>query len=207
MLISDKHQFIFVHVSKAAGSSIHRTLEPFANHNNKSKLNKVLSKTGLKRDYQSRYFAQHAYISEAMKYMPEEIFKSYFKFGFVRNPWDWIVSMYSFLQQNTSHRHNAKIRVMNFSEYVDFEISRNQRFQHSFLCDDAGELAVDFVGRFEQLSDDFNHICNQVNLEVELPHFNASKRKDYRDYYDTNTVDKVASHWHKDIALFKYSFE
>jgi len=207
MLISDQHKFIFVHVSKAAGSSIYKTLEPFANHKDKSILNKVLSKTGIRRNHQTRYFAQHAYISEAQKYIPEQEFNKLFKFGFVRNPYDWIVSMYSFLQQATDHRHNQMILDMTFSEFVDFEIKRNLRHQHLFLCDKQGELVVDFVGRFEQLENNFKTITDRLNLDVRLPHVNASKRKDYRVYYTPEIQDKVAKHWHKDISLFGYEFD
>ena len=207
MLISDQHKFLFVHVSKAAGSSIYRTLEPFANTKDKSLMNKALSKSGIRRDYQKRYFAQHAYISEAMKYIPETEFKQLFKFAFVRNPFDWIVSMYSFLQQNKGHRHNKMILEMSFSEYVDFEIKRNKRHQYLFLCDDKGHLAIDFVGRFEQLESDFNHIIAELKLDVTLPHVNASKRKDYRTYYTPDVQEKVANHWRKDIELFEYQFD
>jgi len=207
MLISDQHKFLFVHVSKAAGSSIYRTLEPFANVKDKGLLNKAMSKTGIRRDYHKRYFAQHAYISEAMSYIPEDEFNKLFKFAFVRNPYDWIVSMYSFLQQNHDHRHNKMILDMSFADYVDFEIKRNKRHQHLFVCDKEGNLAVDFIGQFEQLEADFNHIIKTLNLSASLPHVNASSRKDFREYYTPEIQQKVAQHWHKDIALFNYQFE
>lgn len=207
MLISDQHNFLFVHVSKAAGSSIHRTLAPYANTSNVSRWNKFLSKTGLRSNYQSRYFSQHALITEAVRYIPEARFHELYKFAFVRNPWDWVVSMYSFLQQNTGHRHNDMIQKMSFAEYVDYEIQRGQRFQHAFVCDESGLVKVDFIGRFEQLETDFKHVCDKIGLGASLPHVNPSKHKDFREYYDIILRDKVARHWQRDIELFEYQFD
>lgn len=186
---------------------MYRTLEPFANVIDKSLPNKLLSKAGIKRDYHSRYFARHTCISEAMKYIPQPDFSEFYKFGFVRNPYDWIVSMYSFLGQTKSHHHQKRIAKMSFSEYLDFEIRRNKRHQHLFLCDANGELAVDFVGRFEQLQADFAKVTEHLKLDLRLPHVNASRHRDYREYYDDEIYEKVTRHWDRDIRLFDYSFE
>jgi len=207
MLISDQYQFLFVHVSKAAGSSIYRTLAPHANPKDASKWNKLLSKTGLRNNYQTRYFPQHAVITEAIQSIPPERFDELFKFAFVRNPWDWVVSMYSFLRQNNTHRHNDMIKRMSFAEYVDYEIKRGQRFQHSFVCDGNGDVRVDYIGRFENLEADFKQVCARIGLELSLPHVNQSKHKDFREYYDASLRDKIAQHWRKDIELFEYQFD
>ena len=207
MLLSDQHKFIFVHVSKSAGTSMYRTLEPFANVIDKRLLNRLLSKSGIKRNYHSRYFARHTCISEAMKYIPQQDFEQFFKFGFVRNPYDWIVSLYSFLSQTESHHRQKQIAKMSFSEYIDFEINRNKRHQHLFLCDNKGDLAVDFVGRFERLNEDFAQVTKRLQLDLNLPHVNASRHRDYRDYYTEEIYDKVTKHWHRDIRLFGYQFE
>ncbi len=186
---------------------MYRALQPFANARDTSFLNRVLSKSGIRRNYRTRYFAIHDTICDAINYIPADKFATLYKFAFVRNPYDWIVSMYCYLQQTESHRYSNLIQQMTFSEYLDFEIKRNKRHQHEFICDASGHLAVDFIGRFERLDDDFTQVMNRLGLDVSLPHINASKRRDYRDYYDDETRAKVATHWHRDISLFDYQFE
>ena len=77
-----------------------------------------------------------------------------------------------------------------------------------FVCDDAGNLLVDHVGRYESIAEDFANICERVGIDVELPVRNRSKRKaDYRSYYNEETVELVKQLCAKDIEMFDYSFD
>ena len=61
-----------------------------------------------------------------------------------------------------------------------------------FFYDDAGNLLVDYIGRYESINEDFSNICEKIGINVELPVRNSSKRKaDYRTYYNEETVDLV----------------
>ena len=80
--------------------------------------------------------------------------------------------------------------------------------QSKFIYDQHDALLVDFVGRFENLTEDFRKICSSIGLTgVELKHQNKSARGHYQEYYDLETRDLVARHWERDIDLFKYSFD
>ncbi len=150
-------------------------------------------------------------------------YDGYFKFGFVRNPWDRLVSCY--LQkldpegQHTRKRYlglvlseNASFRQ--FAEAVcevpDEEANSHFRSQHVVLYDEYGKVLPDFIGRFENLWGDFALVGEKIGApHLKLPHLTPSlsrKGRHYRDFYDAKLVEKVGERFHKDIELFGYSF-
>jgi hypothetical protein len=214
MLISHRHRFIFIHVDKAAGSSLQDALAPFADNGAVSRVRKRLMLlgpvnriSGLHRFVQ---FSQHAAAEEVRRCLPAAQYSAYFKFGFVRNPWDRLVSRYHYLKRNTSHRHSRLVNAMSgFPEYVRWEMDRNMRLthQHAYLCDKEGRLIVDFVGRFENLRDDFVRATEKIGITTSLPHLNATESKDYRKFYTPELRDTVADFYKRDIELFGYDFD
>jgi hypothetical protein len=156
----------------------------------------------------------HATVLATKKEFGNELFQSYFKFAFVRNPWNWQVSMYHFILKETAHIHHQKIKNLSFSEYIHWMIAEPKpfargatRFQKEMLCNEHGEMQVDFVGRYENLADDFAYICQRLNLQTSMPYLNKSQHRSYQSYYDNETRDLIAEHCKDDIRLFGYDFE
>lgn len=158
-------------------------------------------------------------------------FPNYFKFTFVRNPWDRILSCYlnkimkdpNFEDKNYAHgiaRFLQPYRVfhggMSFKDFVkaiskiDDKISNPHfRSQYYMLIDDQDKIIVDYVGKFESLSEDFKKVAARCGLpSSELPHINKTEnRKNYTEYYDEETIRLVAERYKKDIELFGYKFK
>ena len=66
----------------------------------------------------------------------------------------------------------------------------------------------DFIGRYENLQQDFDHVCDSIGIPRRiLPHANKSRRKPYWKYYNTKTRDIVAEIFREDIEYFGYEFE
>ena len=111
MLISHEHKFIFVHVYKVAGTSITKALECFAHKPNL--ILAFLRRLGINQSsHEYSKLHTHSTAIEIKNNIPEQIFNTFFKFAFVRNPWDWQVSLYHYMLQNTAHRQHKLIKSM-----------------------------------------------------------------------------------------------
>lgn len=159
MLTSTTHSFIFMHVIKTGGTSIHYLLRSYSLQPSRNRMNRVLSDLGLRRDFRKTYFRFHDPITKAKSHMPADLFAQYYKFAFVRNSWDWLVSMYTFVSSTQNHRRYQKFRSMSFDDFLRREIRKEKHSQPGLLTDRKGNLLVDKIGRFEQLDSDFAQIA------------------------------------------------
>lgn len=191
------NRIIFIHVPKVAGNGIIKSLygKGSSGHNKLIKYKKF----------------------------DKEKYKSYFKFGFVRNPWDRLVSAYFYLKQGGMERLDYEFSTKYLSKYETFQefvldmqnegirkkIMAWYHFvpQYEFLCDDYGAVGVDFLGRIENIEEDFNELKRILNKEqASLQKHNKSSHKNYIYYYDSNTRRIVGEIYEKDIEMFKYRF-
>lgn len=192
-MISHENKFIFIHISKTAGKSILKALSlPSA--------------------------ADHRNATQQFKEYGPEIWDQYFKFCFVRNPWDRLVSGYFYRVGGGSGERDdlerAKIYPPTFQEFCSnlerFMLLPNEGMfvpQVDWITNQGGGLMVDFVGKFEQLDKDFSFICNKIGVESRLQHINKSRHKPYWSYYDNRSVELVREAYKKDIEHFDYQFE
>ena len=202
MLISEKHNFIFVHIQKTAGESIATVLREHI-----PDLKPLLNK--------------HDFAIKGRKALGEEQWEKYYKFAIVRNPWDRLVSWYSMAVNNgrlnklweyiVKNSENFDEFIRNCTETVhDYDGEKNCFYnQLDYITDESGKIIVDFIGRYENLNEDFKKICGVINLpQVGLPHIrHKSKHVHYSAYYDSEIRDIVSERYKKDIEFFGYKFE
>ena len=67
-------------------------------------------------------------------------------------------------------------------------------------------MRVQFVGRFENLAEDFRKLTLQLGIEADLPHVNRSQRGDYRDQYDAKSREIIARYFAEELRTFEYRF-
>lgn len=188
---------IFVHVPKCAGVSLTAAL-----------FDRTVVAHWTIRNYQIAF--------------SEADFNSYFKFTVVRNPWDRVLSAYSFLKMgghggsDFSFFNNHIARYGSFSEFVEGWLNRRNIYkglvffpQHFFICPFGLTPCVDFIGHFETLEQDFAIIRARVHPEVQLPHRNRStgRTKNYQEYYTDEARRIVAEVYREDIAMLGYTFD
>jgi hypothetical protein len=206
-MISHKYQCIFVHIPKCGGTSLEHIIWPEPRRESDLWM-------GFVDKYHNKYQTgglQHLFARQIIREVGEQIFHKYFKFSFVRNPWDKAVSQFSYMKQREDLRdyiglsendsfktYLGKIRT---KPHVQWEK------QYKFIMDDRGELLIDFLGRFEHIKRDVEYIFDRLNIQAELPHVNATTHAHYSTYYDTESIEMVAEFYADDIELFKYSFE
>jgi hypothetical protein len=215
MLISYLNEFIFIHTYKTAGTSIHHALRRYAFPNPfKRYVNIVTRRLANRLDldipdpfYKDRIFPTHIKAREIKSQLPPEVFDNFFKFAFVRNPWDWQVSLYFYMQQSPSHFQYDIVAPMTFDEYIEWRVTEDRWFQKDFVVDENGRLLVDFVGKYEQLNQDFQQVCDTLGLDAALPHKQKSSHRDYRTYYNERTKHLVEEYFKEDIEFFGYTFD
>lgn len=226
MLISFEKKFIFIHNYKVAGTSIKKALSDYGLVNpvfNSSNVNKRIEKSILRTLFNNSRirkgiwklnlpgtgnFKSHLTALEIEKKIPSEIFNSFFKFGFVRNPWDWQVSLYFYMKQTETHHQNKlSENFSTFEEYLEWRVNYDKHLQKDFYFNDQNESKVDYLGKIESLDEDFKTICEKIGLDNEIGHSNKSTRSsDYQKYYNSYTKNLVGDHFAEDIQLFNYDF-
>jgi len=159
---------------------------------------------------------KHLIASNAKK-IYEPYWDDYFKFSFVRNPWDRMVSMTKFSKFYGVHIKNGNIDISNYlKKFPQIEIDpRSKNLDKTFnpiknsVFLNILNLELDFVGRFENIDEDFKFVCKSIGAPL-LSFINdplhKSNQKHYTEYYDDETREIVAEKYAKDIEYFGYEF-
>lgn len=135
------------------------------------------------------------------------MFNDYFTFSFVRNPWDWQVSLYNYMLAHPGHPEHKKIQSLaTFKNYVKWRYE-NRIINQAQLLETGGKIELDFIGRFESLEKDFENLCHLLGVQVLLPHKNYLPKKPFQEYYTRETRDMIHEVCEQDIDTFGYSFE
>ncbi|MEW6989440.1 sulfotransferase family protein [Colwelliaceae bacterium 6441] len=165
------------------------------------------------------------------------LYQQYFKFSFVRNPWERIVSEYNYRRSHGDAIYQQDFKSFLFNSFPqvcdDNYLLAKDYYRHvipqvDFLYDQEGNCLVDFIGRFETLQQDFDKVCKQLALDLTtLPHknktaangflayfkrnffslFNQRQKKHYSHYIDLESREYIAEIYAKDISVFGYHFE
>jgi hypothetical protein len=205
MIVSQKRQFVFVHIFKTAGTSIKRAVRRYAMPTWHESANFVFKRIGVPQ-FGPPSKGDHFKVSDLIAEIGRPRFDRMFSFAFVRNPWDWELSHYRYICKNESHPNHAEVSALkDFSEYVRWRCDGRFQLQESFVMHE-GKSVVDFVGRFENLASDFKYACQRIGIPFRLPRLNATRNEDYRSAYDESTSGLISQTYQSDIARFAYSF-
>lgn len=191
-----KYQCIFVHIPKSAGRSVRESLFDNAP-------------------------GAHRTLAGYQAVLAPKLFTQCFKFTFVRNPWDRLVSAFFYLK-NKNMMSNQRWAKENLSKFEDFNTFITQwltrenlwsyvffRPQYHFISFEDKQPAVDFIGFYENLAADFNVIRDRIksSAQLEEKNRNSQRGRDYREYYTDETRNLVAALYAEDIELFGYAFD
>jgi hypothetical protein len=223
-VISHRHRCIFVHVPRTAGQSIERFFLGLHGLDWENRAPLLLRRNDDPTRGPQRL--AHLFAAEyvACGHLGETEFDRYFKFAFVRNPWDRLVSEY--LYRGGRRLGSFRSFVTAGAQPADPHLDawRHLAPQVRYLYDPAGRLRVDFVGRFERLHDDFARVCARLGLpDASLPHANAAAGNGrarwrrvpgraapppdkYTRHYDSRLRDLVAERYAEDVETFGYAF-
>lgn len=226
MIVSHSKKFIFIKSAKTAGTSLEAALSNYCGGRD---IVTPLGDYEFNRDETGRWvhrpmnfegFQQHDWGITIRDRVGPDVWREYFKFSIARNPWDRVVSLFTWKTRNDPppaapkrllgrlglpHDEMAETRAR-FAEFVRGPWETNDRF---YIID--GELCVDYVIRYERLAEDTLEVCRRIGLPpIELPRLKSGFRpghRHYSEYYDEATRKLVGERHHHDLRLFGYKFE
>ncbi len=190
---SNRLKCMFAHIPRTAGTAISQAL--FSHH------------------------VGHYRLSQYKDIYPPQKLQDYFKFAFVRNPWDKVASSYYYLQQGGFGHHDKLWFHQHLAAFKDFRafvrgwlptsaIHLGHHFvpQSNYILD--SQLKMDFIGYFENIAADFAYVKTQLKADCALKHINQRTQKDdYRNHYDDECRQVVATVYADDIKLLGYDFD
>tara|TARA_R100000030_G_C3230106_1_gene118028 strand:+ start:222 stop:791 length:570 start_codon:yes stop_codon:yes gene_type:complete len=187
MIIDDQKKFVFISVAKTGSTSIRRRLGSF-------------------KDPPPEIY--HMSIKEVLKQYPHV--KDYFKFAFVRNPYDRIFSAYINLKYD-GHPWATELKgKKTFREFImDFKNSQYSKYIHlhpqSSYVKINGNVAVDYLGKFENLQDHFHEVEKILNLGHKklFKHRQSSTNKEPKKF-DKEMRDIICDIYSEDFESFGY---
>lgn len=206
MIISEGRGYIFVHIPKTGGTSLATALEGRAMRDDiliGDTPKALRRKSRLKHLTPKGRLWKHSTLDDITGVVDP---KGMFTFTLVRNPWDRMVSYYSWLQaQSFDHPAVALAQVNDFSSFLNSEQTKTSLRQNpygSYMR--AGSLYF----RIEHLQDDLNPLWKHLGFELTIPHVNTSDRScDWRPYYSDTDAALIADLCAADIKRSDYRFE
>jgi TPR repeat protein len=209
MVICTDKKYVFVKVYKTGGTSIYRELKK---HSKSQYLLGTMygNGTGVLQDYKTAVNAAEQGHDSGVKRKHDHVKSSwikenafpelgldwdkYFKFGFVRNPWDRELS--------------NPPEDISFKEWLNIRLQKNGfiRSHNSSQCDYLTD--VNYVARFENYDEEVKYLFNRIGVPMPQPlmHINKTDHKPYYEYYDDIDIMKVQQWYEKDIEMYNYEF-
>lgn len=228
-IISHQHKFIFIKTRKTAGTSVEIALSrycgpndvitPISGSDEAKRLelgyagpqNHIVpfSRYGLK-DWgrlllrrKRMSFRNHMWAYDIKRMVGPDVWNSYYKFCFERNPWDKAISGYYWASRKKTENRDLEDFMLQggFQDYRSYD---------QYTID--GECVVDDIYRFEEMDDALQHIAERVGLPgpLELPVTKSATRKDRRPYYEVlseEAADAISRGSAPEIELLSYRFQ
>ncbi|ATU08260.1 sulfotransferase family 2 domain-containing protein [Methanohalophilus portucalensis] len=241
MIINHKYKFIFLKTKKTAGTSLEIALSKFCGSqdvittigNEDEMVREELGHTGpqnyiinnhLKKigdffkSHNKLYplymsikpfcmYYEHIPAFFVKKHLGQKLWNEYFKFSFERNPYDKAISSYYW---NTKDLENPP----HISDYIENLKDRpfNRPLSSWYIYSINNEIAVDFVGKYENMEDDLRYIKQKLGLpeDIKLPKTKNKYRKDRRHYtelLDDKDLSRIENLCSREIRAFSYKHE
>lgn len=205
MIVSNSKKFIFVHIPKTGGTSIKAVLQRYGTVS-------VYKEYTYKKPQTNKTLSKHVKADAIRSTINSNLWNNCFRFGFVRNPWDWFVSIYFYIRRDPADKRHRISNKLGFKEFAEWFLVDHKEYypiksgQKSFLFDSCGNKLVNYIGRFENLNKHFNRVCSKIGVVRKLPHKNKTSHKHFKSYYDAGTKYLVGDFFSMDVRGFNYDF-
>lgn len=145
----------------------------------------------------------------------QKLWENSFKFTSTRNPFDWQLSVYRYIQKVEKHKFYDIIKNFTLSQYINWlgetavkEYPDIFNTQYYFVCDENGKLLMDFYCKLENIKEDIRYVCNKLKIEYpeKLPFiYDWKKEKEhYMNFYNDNDKILMKEIFKDDFVNFNY---
>ena len=204
MIVSAQHRFIFAAIPKTGTHAVRQALRE---HMGPQDMEQVGLFVNRKRPDLAQVGHGHLSLQQVRPDLRPEDFDGFFKFAFVRNPFDRFISYCAFMTREHGQFEQNPHAVMR--HFIDNPQWQHILFepQHTFVTGTDGQLLTDYLGRVEEMQQSYDEAARRIGIPSRpLERVNASSRRDYRDYYDQPLIDGVAKLYARDLEYFGYEF-
>lgn len=233
MIISHKHKFIFIKTEKTAGTSIEIALSkicgpddvitPISKEDEKYRAELgypspqnfrfPVSSYGLKevlalpRSKKTRKrtlgFYNHMSASAIKKHVDSQVWNSYFKFCFERNPFDKFISWYYWM--------NKESQYPDIKSFIESGLAKKVQGRNLYTIDN--EVVVDKIYKFEDIPGALADLEDRLGLngQLEMPSRKTKggvrkEKRHYREVLDEEEQVWITNTFQKEINLMNYEF-
>jgi len=228
MILSHKYKFIFIKTEKTAGTSLEIALSEFCGPDDI--ITRITIEDELKRkelgyrtaqNYRipfSKYvqldwgrlflkqrtakFYNHMSATEIKRLVSEEVWNTYYKFSFDRNPWDKMISWYYWKNRNSD--------FVSIDDFIEKGMGGVKGYD---LYTIGGVKAVDSVFKYEDIPRALRVITDKLNLPkpLQMPDYIAKggarkEKKHYSEFLSSEAVEYVNIMAAREIRLLDYHF-
>jgi len=196
MTLSEKHKYIFLHIPKTGGTPIYKHLVTHFNGAHKQ---------------------VHLKASTACRRLGSNIYKEYFKFTFIRNPFSRMVSWYFWILQEAKIKKEInnpgtfdnfiKNHIQVYSDQpLELQAYSFRENQVDFITTSKG-IKPNYIGRFENLENEWKRICEILKFKyIKLDVYKKQDYGNYKDYYNDELIKIMNKRFKKDLDAFKYKY-
>lgn len=209
MLRSSRYKFIFVHAPKNAGSSIASEFFPYADFRPIKYITTPFRRLGFPINIGAEPLSAHSTAAE-IKDLLGKSYSNYFSFGFSRNPYDRIYSLYSYIRfSNVRNPQGPKIKdCAGINDYVNnyLGVMHLPKTQFEYFYDHCHQRIVSYVGSVESMRESVDYISKQVKIPLNLKHINKSSNKPRQERLTSQSIKKINNYFKDDFYAFNYDF-
>ncbi|MDE0178392.1 MAG: sulfotransferase family 2 domain-containing protein [Gammaproteobacteria bacterium] len=205
MIVSHRHRFIFFAVPRTGTHAIRTALGPVLGDDDWQQQS-LTEQVRLPVTALARFSHGHLTLRQVQENLPPDLWRGYFKFAFVRDPYDRFVSVCAMLnKRNPGYRGRETSFMKRALTVPRFRQRVLVRPQLDMLVDETGRLGMDYVGRYERLQEGFGEVCRQIGIaEVDLERSNVSEHDEYASYYDDELTGAVTAFYRRDFEALGY---
>ena len=213
--INHDKKAIYIHIPKTGGSFIRDSLKNYygfksyylkrPDHNQFCRIyDNSVDKHENKIFGTLLYYKTSPYLNRIMN-MDQEKWNNYFIFTFVRNPYDRLISGYSYCNKFNISFDNFINNMIRFNCWI---------YWHSFMpqirhiTNEKGENNINFIGKYENLYEDFNNVLQILNFKIIHKNIvkNKSNHKHYSNYYNKLNLKYINTILEQDLKDLDYSY-